>query len=79
MRRTLHAIFLITSLIGVGSWAQDELPSPTVTHRQLADCMMRRMSANRTLSYNDAAKTCKDLLKARKADTAANVVSKPVG
>lgn len=77
MRRVLPAVFFATCLfIGVQAPAQEESTS-AANRRQLADCMMRHMSANRTLSYNDAAKVCKNLLKARK-DTAANVVAKPV-
>jgi hypothetical protein len=34
----------------------------TATHRQLSDCMTKRMAASRTISYNDAAKVCKDQL-----------------
>ena len=78
MPRTLHTGLLVISLlISVQVRAQDEVTSPPINHRELAGCMMRRMSANRSLSYNDAAKACKNLLKARK-DTAANVASKPV-
>ena len=78
MIRMLHAVSLATSLIiSVPVQAQDEVTSPAINHRELANCMMRRMSANRLLSYNDAAKACKSLLKTRK-DTAANVSSKPV-
>jgi hypothetical protein len=31
-----------------------------IMKRQLHECMARRMGANRTLSYNDAMRTCKD-------------------
>ena len=74
----LHGVLFATSLIiSVQVQAQDEATPPAINHRELADCMMRRMAANRLLSYNDAAKACKNLLKARK-DTAANFSSKPV-
>jgi hypothetical protein len=53
-------------------------PSPAYSKRQLADCMTRRMYANRTLSYNDAAKACKDELRGRKTDAALNNAPKPV-
>ncbi|HEY2683367.1 MAG TPA: hypothetical protein VGI93_07665 [Steroidobacteraceae bacterium] len=78
---TVYALALITTLmmISVPIQAQDEAAGPAINHRQLADCMMRHMASNRLLSYNDAAKTCKDLLKPHKADTAANVAAKPAG
>jgi hypothetical protein len=52
--------------------------SPTYTKRQLADCMTKRMYANRTLSYNDASKACKDELRGTKTDAALSNVPKPV-
>ena len=51
----------------------------TYTRRQLADCMSKRMSSDRTLSYNDAAKACKDELQGSKTDAALSKTSKPVG
>jgi hypothetical protein len=52
--------------------------APQFSKRQLADCMTRRMYADRTLSYNDAAKACKDQLRGRKTDAALNNTPKPV-
>jgi hypothetical protein len=41
---------------------------PALTKRQMLTqvigCMKKRMAASRTISYNDAAKVCKDQLKA---------------
>jgi hypothetical protein len=53
-------------------------PAPQFSKRQLADCMTRRMFADRTVSYNDAAKACKDQLRGRKTDAALNNTPKPV-
>jgi hypothetical protein len=53
-------------------------PAPQFSKRQLADCMTRRMYADRTMSYNDAAKACKDQLRGRKTDAALNTAPKPV-
>ena len=53
-------------------------PPPQYSKRQLADCMTKRMSSNRTLSYNDAAKACKDQLRGNKTDAALNNAPKPV-
>jgi hypothetical protein len=41
--------------------AQPESPAIIAKH-QLIDCMTKRMSANRTLSYNDAMRACKERL-----------------
>ena len=43
---------------------------PQYSKRQLSDCMLKRMSSDRSLSYNDAAKTCKDQLRGNKTDAA---------
>jgi hypothetical protein len=59
--------------------AADLSTSPHIyTRRQLADCMTKRMYSNRTLSYNDAAKTCKDELQGSKTDAALSKTPKPV-
>ena len=60
------------------SAAESANPPPQYSKRQLADCMTRRMYANRTLSYNDAAKACKDQLRGTKTDAALNNAPKPV-
>lgn len=61
------------------SLAQEPSSEASLNRRQIASCMSRHMAADRLLSFNDAAKVCKDQLKSRKADTAANVAPKPVG
>lgn len=52
--------------------------TPPVSKRQLADCMTRRMYANRTLSYYDAAKACKDQLRGKTDAAALKSPPKPV-
>jgi hypothetical protein len=47
-----------------------------IAKRQLSECMTRRMSANRNLSYIDAMRACKERLQPSK-DTLASV--NPVG
>jgi hypothetical protein len=59
MKRLLHMIVytgLILAAQSVG--AQPERPE-ILARQQLSECMSKRMSANRTLSYNDAMRTCK--------------------
>jgi hypothetical protein len=41
--------------------AQPEKPAVIAKH-QLSECMARRMSADRSLSYNDAMRACKERL-----------------
>jgi hypothetical protein len=50
--------------------------------RQLIGCMNKQMSASRTISYNEATKLCKDLMKTAsevvaRSDAAASDTSKP--
>ncbi len=40
--------------------SQEPQSPPVPIRRQIAACMTKSMSANRTLSYNDAQKDCKD-------------------
>jgi hypothetical protein len=41
--------------------AQPESPAIIAKH-QLSECMSKRMAANRTLSYNEAMRACKERL-----------------
>jgi hypothetical protein len=54
---------------------------PPYSKRQLSDCMLKRMYSDRTLSYNDASKACKDQLRGKKTDAALSNANtpKPVG
>ncbi len=74
---TLAALALVLSSAPLP--AEESAAAAPISRRQLADCMTRRMYANRTLSYNDAAKACKDQLRVRKSDAALNNAPKPVG
>jgi len=49
---------------------QETSSPPQYSRRELAGCMWKRMSANRTLSYNDASKACKEQLRGSKTDAA---------
>jgi hypothetical protein len=50
--------------------------NPPTARRQLMDCMNRHMSANKTLSYNQASKVCKEQLRAKDADLVSNNLQK---
>jgi hypothetical protein len=63
---------------GVQAFAVNPTLQSTPKRRQLMDCMTKQMSASRTISYNEAAKVCKDQLKSRNDSVAVNNVTKPV-
>ncbi|HEY2781351.1 MAG TPA: hypothetical protein VGI90_11275 [Steroidobacteraceae bacterium] len=77
MRRYLTAVGI--SLVLLGSQAASAAPESRaiIAKHQLSECMTKRMSANRNLSYNDALRTCKERLQPPK-ETLASAVS-PVG
>jgi hypothetical protein len=80
MRGGVVVLILVGSLTATAaSHAQAPNSEAAISKRQIASCMSRRMAADRLLSFNDAAKVCKDQSKSRKIDTAANVAPKPVG
>jgi hypothetical protein len=65
MKRLMTAIALTIGLGGavlIGAHAVAAPPSSqaALVKRQINDCMTRRMGANRTLSYNDAMRMCKE-------------------
>jgi hypothetical protein len=47
-------------LVGAHALAAPPASQAAITKRQLVECMIKRMGANRTLSYNDAMRTCKE-------------------
>jgi hypothetical protein len=65
MNRVLTMI-AVTSAIFAGeqAFAVDSIGQPTMSKRhmivQIVGCMKKRMSADKTISYNEAAKACKD-------------------
>lgn len=46
-------------------------------HRQIADCMIKRMSASKNVSYNDAAKLCKESLRPQGGQLTASNARRP--
>jgi hypothetical protein len=72
MKRSFKAIacsglILVAEVVG----AQPENPAVIAKHR-LSECMTKQMSANRSLSYNDAMRSCKQRLQPPK-DTLASI------
>jgi hypothetical protein len=47
------------SYAGATDWKAQSLSSKRQTVSQVIDCMKRRMSSDRAISYNEAAKVCK--------------------
>jgi hypothetical protein len=64
MNHVLTAIAMTGLLIGAQALAVDSTGQPTMSKRQLiaqmVGCMRKQMSANNTISYNEAMKACKD-------------------
>jgi hypothetical protein len=47
-------------LVGGHAVAAPPASQAAIMKRQIYECMIKRMGANRTLSYNDAMRTCKE-------------------
>gem|GEM_PF-4025657 len=47
-------------------------PSPVTKRQTIKDCMTKKMTADRTLSYNAASKVCTAMVKPPPAETASN-------
>jgi hypothetical protein len=72
MKRSIKAIAcgsLIVAAQVVGAQPQS---AAIIAKHQLSECMTKQMSANRSLSYNDAMRACKQRLQPPK-DTLASV------
>jgi hypothetical protein len=72
---TLAFGFVLASAPLLG--AEGAASMPQYSKRQLADCMLKRMSSDRTVSYNDASKVCKDQLRGSKTDAALSNTNTP--
>jgi len=72
---TLACAFLLAN--GPLLAGEEASSPPQYSRRQLAGCMWKRMSANRTLSYNDAARACKEQLRGSKTDAALKFAHTP--
>ena len=73
MKRFLTAIGW-SSLILVGAYSARAVPesAAVIAKHQLIECMTKRMFADRSLSYNDAKRACKERLQPPK-DTLASI------
>jgi hypothetical protein len=71
MKRLMTAIALTIGLggavlIGAPAVAAPPTSQSALMKRQINDCMTRRMGANRTLSYKDAMRACKERIQPAK-------------
>ena len=86
MRRVLRVPMLgAMALAGAMLICSEALADDATSHarsnsrRQIADCIFKKMSANRMVSFNDATRTCKELAKAQdENELASNTSAKPV-
>jgi hypothetical protein len=61
MRTVFLIVGCLTAMLNASAaFSQEAQTPPPSLKRQMVVCMTKSMSANRTLSYNDAQKDCKD-------------------
>jgi hypothetical protein len=60
------AIGLCSALLGAHASAPPPASQAVMMKRQLHECMARRMGANKTLSYNEAMRGCKERMQPTK-------------
>jgi hypothetical protein len=75
MKRFLQAVAFSSLILGAQTvGAQPESPALIAKH-ELSECMAKRMSANRSLSYNDAMRACKERLQPPKDVASINPIA----
>jgi hypothetical protein len=73
-------LIVLTGVIFVGTQARavDSTSQPTMSKRQMivqmVDCMRKRMSADKSRSYNEAMKACKDQINKESDDLPSGVL-----
>jgi hypothetical protein len=61
MRTLLLTLGCVMAMVnGSAAFSEEPQSPPLSPKRQMVACMTKSMSANRTLSYNDAQKDCKE-------------------
>ena len=66
---TITGALLAGTQAGATDWKGQSLSSKRQTVSQVIDCMKRRMSSDRAISYNEAAKVCKEQVLAQTGGT----------
>ena len=77
MRRFMAAGWIGLLLLGSAAVSAQPESRAVIAKHQLSECMTRRMSANRNLSYNDALRVCKERLQPPKDTLASNGPADP--
>jgi hypothetical protein len=72
MKRFLTAVGWTTLILGAHTALAQPQSAAVLAKRQLSECMSKRMSADKGLSYNDARRVCKERLQPAK-DTLASI------
>lgn len=75
MKCLLSAVAFGTLLFGAQTSSARPESRAVIARQQLSECMSKRMSANRNLSYNDAMRTCKARLQPPKDLAAVNPIA----
>jgi hypothetical protein len=68
---TLSGTLITGTVAGAADWKGQSLSAKRQTVSQVIDCMKRRMSSDRAISYNEAAKVCKQQVLAQSEGPAA--------
>jgi hypothetical protein len=71
MRKVVLIIGMAAAFYALAAAADDSDAAPISAKRQMVICMTKSMSANKTLSYNDAQRDCKERSLARAQGTIA--------
>jgi hypothetical protein len=64
-RALLTSVIVGVASMSVQAMAVDSISHPVSPRHQLMACMTKRMSASKTISYNEATKVCKAQLKSQ--------------
>jgi hypothetical protein len=71
MKRSLEAIACSCLILAAQVAGAQPQSAAIIAKHQLSECMSKQMSANRSLSYNDAMRACKQRLQPPKDTLAA--------
>jgi hypothetical protein len=80
-RQPMFGVMVVAGamLVCSAALADDSTNHPRNSRRQIADCIIKKMSADRMVSFNDATRACKDLAKSQdENELASNTSAKPV-
>jgi hypothetical protein len=79
MKRVAGILGMAIVLGGAHPTVANQLSPAALRQRQLAGCMNKQMAASKTLSYNQASKLCKELIKRAGDNLTASEAPRPEG